>query len=230
MAKAIENTPAATPAVKQEFATTTKQEIIAPAFNVKELSLKQADEAIASIIKSGSSLRKLAHETACGLLLHYEKHGDFTRLQRENETQAPRMIEAISSAFSRSMARAFIDWTVRYSSLRYNEETKRFYHNKRDKRIGKNSSGFFDFEAAIKNPFYDFERDPVAPKPVDFDALLKQFVERAERLLKQKVEGVKVGEKTKKIDHGIDEKIVVDLKDFALKHGVIVDEVSSATN
>src|SRR5690606_2962771 len=106
------------PASRQSVSTKgIDAEILKSPYNIRELSLEDADKAIANIVKTGKGLRKLAHETACGILLHYAEHGDYTRLQRENDKQEPRLMEAIEGAFSRSMRTAFIEWVTSNSSL-----------------------------------------------------------------------------------------------------------------
>lgn len=202
-------------------------EVVKSQYNVKMLSLQQADNAIDAIIKGGKALRVLAHETAVGIMLHYAEHGDYTRLQKQSGDKNPRLLEAIQFAFSKSMGVAFIDWVQASSSLRWSEENKKFYHNKRDKRIPEGKPGFFDM-SAIEVPFFEMEREPALPKPQDFNALLVKLIKQGERLIEQAKEGVERDGKRRKIAHKVDEKLLADLEAFAKVHGIEIEREEAA--
>lgn len=206
-------------------------EILKPSkYDIKALDTKAAESGIKKLVAAGKSLRKLAHELACGILLHYSEHGDYTQIQRENDAQEPRLLEAIQESMSASMGRAFIDWTVRFSSLRYNEDTKRFYHNKRDKRIEDGKRGFFDMEAMAEgNEFFKFERPIQLPKALTAAEILALFANlesRLERIEKEATEGKEIDGKVKKIKHEIPAGLLTDFREFAKKHGVAVESES----
>lgn len=187
-------------------------EILPVKYSFKALDNKAADTAIANIRKSGAELRKLAHETAVGILMHYEQHGDYTKI-------VP-LSDAISEAMSRSMSRAFVEWVEAYSSLKWDKEEKTFTHNKRDRRIKKPNRGFFDTQGTVTE-FFRMERDVAIPT-YDEMKLLEDFVKRMGRLLKDATEGREVNGKVKKIKHKISPEMVHDLEAFAKNHGVTI--------
>lgn len=215
-----------TKGIDQEvIATANPPAVEVPKFNIKALDLSTAMARIAGIAKSGKALHIDMHEVLCGIALHYADHGDYTALQQTRDasnkpTGPERLLEITSSAVSRGLANAMILWLSKYTSLRYNDETKRIYHNKRDKRIG-SAKGFVDM-AGLDVPFWTLEPEPVY-KPVDFNKLFADFLNRATRLLKEKTEGKELdGGKVKKIAHEhIDDKLVADLTAFGKQHKLI---------
>lgn len=198
-------------------------------FNIKPLNETAAMVNVLAIAKSGKELRKLMHETLCGIALHYADHGDYTALQQtrdaKNKPQGQvRLLEVTATAVSKGLATAMLTWLETYTSLRFRKDGDlkgRVYHNKKDRRIPAGKAGFIDMEG-LDDPFWEMEAGQVY-KPVDFNKLFADFLKRAQRLLKEKTKGREIdGGKVKKIDHEhIDDKVVANLTAFGKAHHLI---------
>lgn len=210
-------------------------------FNPKPLTLAEAEKAILKIVKSADDTRKIAHETACGILMHYAEHGDYTALRRPlvknangrmviDDKQPMRLYEVIEKHISRSMARALVNWVVAHSSLRWNEDTKQFYHNRRDSKIPADKRGYVDIKA-FDQPFWDFE--PEVPTKIkalseaEVMAIVANAIKRLVNLEYEKNVGRKIKEgekeKTYKPKHQVDDEMVSGLLKFATEHGIKFD-------
>lgn len=159
----------------------------------KALNNADADKAIAAIVRSGVGLKKQAHVTACGILLHYVQHGDYTKLDK--------LHDAISVSMSRAMANGFRLWVVEFSSLTYDKDAKRFRHARgAEKTFQLTGDPTADadshaFNGAMNSPFYSGDFGDKVPPAYDFDAAFAKFMETAQRHLKAAEEATKASEK-----------------------------------
>lgn len=214
--------PAASKAAKPAAKAVTGD--ISSKFNINfKMTLAEADKAIQTIVRRGEALRKLAHETACGIVAHYVSHGDFTRMQP--------LFNAIRGSMSASMARSFVTWVEDHTSLSYETEKPKnwiapknnpnakweagFRHDGKDDRINKaqGERGFAD-PVMFDVPFWEYspEAEPEAPKALDEKAVLaiiERAVKQLVRLELEKIAGVKVGDKEGvKVPHKVSDGLV----------------------
>lgn len=151
----------------------------------KAINNSDADKAIASIRKSGMALKRQAHITACGIMLHYVEHGDYTKLDL--------LHDAIREAMSKAMAKGFRDWVIEFSSLTWNDDEKRFRHTRgAEKTFQLHGDANAPDESnankgAMNIPFYSGsfgDKEHVW----DFDTAFAKFIETARREMKRKTE------------------------------------------
>lgn len=198
----------------------------AETFNYREIPNIAADKAIKEIRTKGKSLRKLAHETACGIAIHFVIHGDYTKMQS--------LRDAISEGIGKNMANAFADWTEKFTTCHFSKgklskqssDMKNLFCGMgKDDFDAEKIATFVSPDGNKFRPFYDMEKVPSAPKAIDFAERLEAFLKEGIRLLSEKTDGKEItapdGKKeTVKIAHKIDKKTVADLKAFAATHGV----------
>jgi hypothetical protein len=212
------------------------KEVKAVAYSYSELDFKAADKAIKAIGSRGASLRKLAHETAVGIMMHYVKHGDNTKL---NELRT-----AIRESISVNMGNAFVDWVKRFSNNTF--ENGKFIKTERGKdnpaKFCGMSADNFDVKALVIGrevngvkfvEFWNLEREATAFIPVDFADRLEALLKLGERLLTEKTKGKEVtkADGTKEIvkvphEH-INKRMLADLTAFATEHGVTVETTTA---
>lgn len=177
------------------------------ASDMKPIDSATADANIKTIHKSGNSTRRLAHVTACGILMHYATNGDWSKLTK--------LDSAIGEAFSRQMQRGFRQWVARFSTVQWREtkdskgkvtfagyvdsvkgegmEAKRF-NLTGDKTIDeKDSDRRIDREGALNNPFYSRNFGDTEPRDHVFDAVaeIKRLLARLEKEMALKRELLK---------------------------------------
>lgn len=195
-------------------------------FNFRSLNNEEADRAISQIRHHARNLKILAHETAVGILMHYQEHGDYTKISD--------LLAAIREGMGKNMSIAFVDWVVRFSSLKWrtidaSKATGEFYHVKKADRK-------FDMEKASHetNAFWSFEKLKTAPKAIDALTVIASALKRLETLYEQKTAGVTINDpktntdRTVKVEHeNLDDKLISDFMGFAKAHGVQVGNVQS---
>lgn len=151
--------------------------------DMKAMNNADADKAIVQIRKSGSALKTMAHKAACGILLHYVEHGDYTKLEG--------LLSAVMVGMSRRMANGLTDWVKAFSSLTYNTETMKFQHPKGASRYfhltgdATAKEGTPHSKGALNIPFYGTGYGD-APEPHKFDA--DKYLEEAIQRIVKKLE------------------------------------------
>lgn len=170
--------------------------------DIKPIDSATADANIISIQKSGNATRRLAHVTACGILLHYATNGDWSKLTK--------LDSAIGDGISRQMQRGFRQWVARFSTVQWREtkdskgkvtfagyvdsvkgegmEAKRF-NLTGDKTIDeKDSDRRLDREGALNNPFYSRNFGDTEPRDHTFDAVveIKRLLAKLEKEMELK--------------------------------------------
>lgn len=164
--------------------------------DMKAMNNADADKAIVQIRKSGSALKTMAHKAACGILLHYVQHGDYTKLEG--------LLSAVMVGMSRRMANGLVDWVKAFSSLTYNADTMKFQHPKGAERYfhltgdAKAKEGTPHANGALNIPFYGTGFGD-APEPHKFDA--EAYIAEALNRIMKKLDAEfarKIDEKTSK--------------------------------
>lgn len=213
--KRVASTRSATPASPAEVVADIKWDkqaqldaksgtLIFDTQKMKALSNADADKAIAQIASSGKSLKRLAHTTACGIMLHYVEHGDFTKIHR--------LLAVVQNAMSRRMATGLVQWVEHFSSLKYDKDAKVFRHTaKADRLFNLNGDKDADPESdkakgAGNIAFWSGNFGDQPPHVFDAEAYIatsiKRMVETLEREMKRKLEAKnKVDAKRIKVDH-----------------------------
>jgi hypothetical protein len=128
------------------------------------------DKAIQSIARRGRTLESDIHLTAVSCLMHTDVHGDVTL--------ADKLIDSIPTLARKNALR---DWFLAMGKFRYDEETKKFKHNKNKVTLE---------QEAMNKPFWEFKAEsPYVP--FDIDAALQNLLKRATKAIK---DGDKVDE------------------------------------
>lgn len=190
--------------------------LIFKASEMKALNLQQADKAIASIRATGKKYRRDVHTTACGILLHWQEHGDWTKLVE--------LASAIGDGMSKRMQTGFYDWVKTFSSLSWNEKSGKFTNATKDGSRVFNLLGqpeqaaeTFAFKGALNEPFFatSFGDRPVYS--FNFEEALEALLNRAEVAMKRKLDA-KTKADAKRID--ITPETVTKLEKFAASFGI----------
>jgi hypothetical protein len=151
--------------------------------DMKAMNNADADKAINQIRKSGSALKTMAHKAACGILLHYVQHGDYTKLEG--------LLSAVMAGMSRRMANGLVDWVKAFSSLTYNVDTLKFQHPKGANRYfhltgdATAKEGTPHSKGALNLPFYGTGYGD-APEPHKFNA--EDYIAEAIQRIVKKLE------------------------------------------
>lgn len=162
------------------------------AFNlksIKPLDSQAADLAIAKLAKAGMSVRKIAHETACGIILHWQAHGDYTKLTK--------LFFTVEEVMSKAMARGLAEWAKEFSGGQLfffendperGQEKIRQFRQKKGANREFNMTGDAQAEentnartGAFAVPFYS---GSFGDKPVhqfDFDVYMQKVVDTIQR-------------------------------------------------
>lgn len=211
-------------------AIVTASEVDYKSINYVELNPAETMAAIAAFIPMGVAAKTEAHRILCGVLIHYAKHGDFSKL--------PNILAAIERTLGASAKTAAIRFTEYFSTLRLNKGVWRkaegFKPLFTGQGGGKGKDSEFDTAKMLeyKSPrgevfgdFFKVGRAFEMPKPDDFLDKLASLLETGARMLKEKTEGKKVktakGEETVKVNHThIDDAMFADLTAFATAHGI----------
>ncbi len=104
------------------------------------MNLKTIDSNIGLILKSGAELNDLIQNTAVGILLHAEKHGDCTR--------ALKLVQAMPKSFRRNL---LIGWFATYSPIGMNVTTGKCGLH----REGSKLYNPYDVKQAAITPWYN---------------------------------------------------------------------------
>lgn len=190
----------------------------------KPLSNKDADAAIAKIMSAGKSFKRLTHVTAVGIMLHFQKHGDYTKLTK--------LHQAVSAAMSKAMARGLIEWTERFSSLRWNKEAKAFFKPKGAENMF-NLSGDPQSEneaeqaGAMNNAFWSASFGDREPPSFDFQKAVADLHKRMAKAVESKAKA-ETKALAKRFD--IDEAQLASFEKFAKSAGVKLKEAEVAGN
>ncbi|MGE0266088.1 MAG: hypothetical protein AB7I96_13015 [Candidatus Dadabacteria bacterium] len=204
-------------------------EIKAPvyAFGDKDfavLSNKEADAAIEKLLSSGKSFRKLAHVTAVGIMLHFEKHGDYTKLNR--------LYAAVTHTMSKAMARGLIEWVERFSTVRWSKDKAHFFKpaksaNAFNLKGDPQSKDEREKAGAMNLPFWSGQFGDREAPSFNFGEALSKLYERATNALKAKDEA-ETKAIAKRFD--VDKAQLAALEKLAHNMGVKLKEATPAGN
>jgi len=195
------------PAIAAVVTSSALADPMAHTFARKDIAGLDSDAAQANIEKLlsvGKNARVIAHVTACGILLHYQETGDYTKL-------IP-LRNAIAKVFSNSLAARFSEWVMKYSSLKWRDATGtgkdkkegHFFHVKgSDKRFDledtskpDGAGGAIVVKGAINKPFYSFDR--VSDGKVhtfDFKKFMEDATKRLHAELERRTKAAEAGDK-----------------------------------
>lgn len=191
---------------------------------------------INKLYAAGKNARIIAHITACGILLHYVETGDYTKLIA--------LRDAIGAAMSKSLSARFVEWVVKYSSLKWrpDEGTGKdkkpggFYHVKNSDKVfhledtskPDDKGGAVVIKGAINKPFYSFDRETDAkPHAYDFQTAMADFVKRLHAELALKERATAAGNTDVEVKLTPEQVEAVDK--FAVQFGVLVQKPATAT-
>lgn len=218
-AKSISKNPVRVAGTTETTNSKSATKIVYKATDIKAIDLATAEKNILAIRQTGTKLRRLAHVTACGILLHWQEHGDWTKLIN--------LASAIGDTMSKRMQTGFYEWVEAFSSLKYNKEKGRFDNVAKDGQKLFNLTGIADAPAdslalkgALNQAFYDGTFGDRPAHSFNFEDALKTFLERVEREMKRKIEADKREAKRIVVDH----EQVKRLEVFAKSMGVTLEE------
>lgn len=154
--------------------------------DAKAFTTSDADKAIAAIRSKGIAYKRLAHVTAIGIVMHWQQHGDMTKL--------PMLRDAIEIGMSKIMAAGFVKWVVRFTSFTYDDDAKVFVHAKKTERKfnltgDTQSKDIIDKAGALNQPFFSASFGDRTPYSFDFDDTIRLAYDKMERALKRLTEG-----------------------------------------
>jgi hypothetical protein len=210
-------------------------------FDFKEMTLGDIDKGCNAIARSGANQKKLAHELLVGVLVHYAKCGDYTKL--------PQVIEVTRVSMGASVANAMKAYVMEMSTLIFRggkwlkaENTKPMFAGQGG---GNMKDGEYDFAKMLEytSPkgiaiatkatdsngeevnkpltFFEIGKADELPAPVDFLQRLASLVNAAHKLNTERKAGIDHNGKKVKIEHKhIDDDMVHALDDFAKGHGL----------
>lgn len=204
---------------------------------MKALSDKEADANIKRLASLGNQARSLAHVTACGIMLHYQEHGDYTKLYP--------LAAAIKATMSNSMYARFIEWCVRFSSLTWIDPVPAakaadgkaqpgyFLHKKGTKasfNLDDRMEGGKEVKGALNQPFYKFDReDDATVRTFDLHAYLGKVAETIHREVRRQQDAEKAQDKKTLEAIKLDMDEVTKLDEIFKSFGVAVPIEKPAT-
>lgn len=163
---------------------------------ISALDSKAASANIQKLSNSAGSTRKIAHITACGILLHYVEHGDHSKLAVLDAVIGARMSKAMQSGFRK--------WVEFFSTVRWDKDAKKYVSTVKGEGVGarafnldgdKTASEKTDsmrHHGALNHPFYSGSFGDTIHE-YDFDKAFAAFAKRVlaeanrrEELLKAK--------------------------------------------
>ncbi len=215
-------------------------------YNFRELNNTEAEKNIREIASSAKNTKVLIQETLVGVLMHFVRHGDYTKLSALVD-----IVPTVQRSLGGSAAGAIIRFVETFSTLRYVREEKKFTKVSKTapnafcgQTKPKNDDNWhFDVEAmqsyetkdGVKfGNFFDVGRAAAMPQGVDFLKTLVNLANAARRLNEERTLGktVTTGAGDKRVKHedqkikhvNIDDQMVDAVDKFVRAHGVAWDE------
>lgn len=192
------------------------RELAYKASEMKPLDSKSADANIRLLRSTGAKAKRLAHSTACGILLHYVATGDWSKLT---------MLDmAIGEVFGGAKQRAFRDWVGTFSTVEFDPKTRRVdgkLGSFRDtvKGQGADAKRFtllaiegatkdspVKDQGALNHAFYSGSFGDQPDHTFDFEKAFAAFAQRIQRELNLRNELIEKKQKAKAKKIDIDEK------------------------
>lgn len=199
----------------------------------KAIGPAEADKLLSGIRGRGRAIKIELFKIACGVLMHYETTGDWSRLYNIRRT--------VREVLGQSVANAFVDWVAKYSTVGNNGKSSdddfRFIDTVKGEGMGAKRFNLSVIDndtgqevGAMHEPFWNMERVAGPKSAVDFAKLMTDFIARAERLLNERTgvdaKGNPVKDKTGhvvKVRHKhIDATTVNALKSFAAENRLLL--------
>ncbi len=157
--------------------------------DIHALDTISAQKMINQIKITGTKLRKLAHQAACGILLHWQEHGDWTKLRS--------LRDAIEGSMSKAMARGFDDFVSEFSSLEWSKGDKNTPAGYKNMAVNgerifwllpnpQAQAGSLQANGALNEPFYSDRLGDRPPYSFDFNTALAEFMKKAQFALDRK--------------------------------------------
>jgi hypothetical protein len=196
------------------------------------MSNADADKAIVQIRKSGSALKTMAHKAACGIMLHYVEHGDYTKIDG--------LLSAVMVGMSKRLANGLTEWVQAFSSLQYDEKTMQFSHPKGTKRFfhltgdPTAKDGTWHNKGALNHAFWSGSFGDKDDKPFAFDAekyleeALQRIVKKFDDMLAKKFDEKTPAKIAKRIK--IDRDHIKAIESFAKAQHVKLTHATPAAN